>query len=241
LISVVIPTLNEADDLAATLAAARAGFPGAEIIVADGGSRDGTCAIAAAGGAQVIKARRGRGAQLGAGAAAARGATVVLLHADTLVPAGAERLVRQALADAAVVGGAFRLAFVAPAGQRLPLALRLYERLLAARSRRLGMLTGDQAIFVRADVLRAIGGVPDVPLFEDVRLLQALRRTGRMVLLEEAVQTSPRLFLEHGTVPIALLHAGYRLAHRLGVRPARLARWYAAIGRGSGGRARSVR
>jgi hypothetical protein len=71
-----------------------------------------------------------------------------------------------------------------------------------------------------------VGGVPEVPIFEDVLLVRALRRAGRLVLLDDAVRTSPRLFLQHGPVRIALLHAGFRLAHVLGVKPARLARRY---------------
>jgi rSAM/selenodomain-associated transferase 2 len=225
--SVVIPALDEAARLPATIAAARAALArGTEIIVVDGGSRDGTPAVAAAAGARVLRSETGRGTQMRAGAAAARGRIIVLLHADTRLPPGSGAAIEAALADPTVAGGAFSLAFDTDAAAPLPPLLRAYQHWLNSRSRRFGMVTGDQAMFARADTLRAIGGVPDVPLFEDVRLSRSLRLRGRLVLLEAVVDTSPRLFLQGGTVRTIAMHLGLRALHAMGVAPARLARWY---------------
>jgi rSAM/selenodomain-associated transferase 2 len=227
--SVVIPTLDEAASVAATIDAAQHALgPEAEILVADGGSTDATVAIADRAGARVLHAGRGRGTQLRAGVDAARGATVVLLHADTRLPAGARAAIDAALADVAVAGGAFRLAFDTDGAERVPTALRVYAGWLNTRSRWFGMITGDQAMFVRADALRAVGGVPALPLFEDVRLNRALARHGTLRLLGCAVSTSPRRFLRHGTLRTIALHLGFRALHAAGVAPERLARWYPA-------------
>jgi rSAM/selenodomain-associated transferase 2 len=226
MISVVIPALNEAGVVLDTIAAARAACPGAEIIVVDGGSRDDTVARVRSSGVRLLRAPRGRGVQLRAGVAVARGDVIVMLHADTRLPAGAAARIEEALADEAVVGGAFRPRFDTAGSAALPRTLRLYEWLLDRRSRWLHIMTGDQAIFARARDLRAIDGVPAVPLFEDVRLLRALRRRGTLRLLDVAAATSPRLFLRHGTARVAGLHAAFRLLHAVGVAPGRLAGWY---------------
>lgn len=227
--SVVIPALNEGDLIGATVAAARRAFGGrAEYLVVDGGSRDGTAEAAAAEGARLVQAPPGRGAQLRAGVEAARGHTLVLLHADTLLPAEAAAALDAALADPVVVGGAFRLRFDPGAG-RLPLALRLLAAAINLRSRLLRTATGDQGIFARAQAMRRAGGVPAVPLFEDIQLYRALRRIGRVRLLRPAVSTSPRLWLRYGTGRTILLHLALRLAHALGAPPTSLARVYPKI------------
>jgi rSAM/selenodomain-associated transferase 2 len=229
-ISAVIPTLNEAARIAGTIAAARAALGlDAEIIVVDGGSTDGTIERAAAAGARVLGSPRGRGVQLRAGAAMATGDTIVMLHADTRLPQGARRAIEAAFADPAVAGGAFSLAFEEEGGS-LPPALRVYARWLSLRSRLFGIACGDQAIFARADVLHAAGGVPALPLFEDVRVYRALRRGGRLRLLRATVTTSPRLFLHAGPLRVIGLHFAFRMLHALGVPPATLARWYPASG-----------
>lgn len=223
--SVVIPTLDEEARIAGTLEAAGAALgPGAELLVADGGSRDRTVEIARALGARIVTARGGRGAQLAAGADVARGETLVFLHADTRLPAGAGDAIAAVLADARVAGGAFALAF--DPAERPSAMLRMLARGITLRSRLLRTATGDQAIFARADALRRAGGVPPLPLFEDVRLFRALRRVGRVRILRAAVATSPRLWQRHGTVRVVLLHLGFRALHAAGVSPFRLARWY---------------
>jgi uncharacterized protein len=238
-ISIVVPALDEVDELPRTLAAAARACPGAELIVVDGGSRDGTAAAANAVGARVVHAPRGRGTQLRAGVSLARGDVVIMLHADTHLPDGAGAAVRAALRPDTVAAGAFHLRFRSE-GVGLPLSLRLLERWLNARSRHFGIVTGDQAIFAKTATLRSVGGVPDVPLFEDVRLLRALRRRGRVVLLEHDAATSPRLFVRHGAWRTAFVHLLFRLLHAAGVAPHRLAAWYPATA-ASGARSRSAR
>lgn len=225
--AVVIPTLNEERRLPATLAAARAALgERAEYIVVDGGSSDATVEVAGAAGARVLHAAGGRGAQLAAGARAATASVVLFLHADTLLPADAAPALDAALVDPRVAGGAFRLRF--DAGEGGSLALRLLARGISLRSRVFRTATGDQAIFARAATLAATGGVPELPLFEDVRLYRALRRVGRVRLLGARVTTSPRLWKARGTLRVVALHLAFRALHSAGVSPHRLARWYAA-------------
>jgi len=227
--SVIIPALNEAARIRSTVEHARATFgERGEVIVVDGGSVDATCVRATEAGARVLKSDRGRGRQLQAGIRAARGNVVILLHADTWLPPEAAAAIDDALADPGVAGGAFRVRFEHEGG-RLPLLLRVLEPAINIRSRLFCTATGDQAIFARKDAVIAAGGVPDLPLFEDVRLYRALRRTGRVVLLSCHVATSPRLWLRAGPVRVILLHLGFRALHAAGCSPHRLARWYAAL------------
>lgn len=216
-ISVVVPTLNEA----ATLSAALARLDGAEVIVADGGSGDGTAEAARALGARVISAPRGRGPQLAAGARAATGEAILFLHADTRLGAGALDALRGALADPAVVGGNFRLIF--DGEDRFSRWLTGFYAWL----RRRGLFYGDSAIFVRRAALEAIGGVPEIALMEDFELVRRLARRGRLACVSEPpAVTSSRRF--EGRRPWRIV-AGWVAIHALhlaGVSPRRLARLY---------------
>lgn len=222
LVSVLIPALNEAAGISATLAAARAALGDqAEYIVADGQSSDGTAELARAAGARVIESARGRGRQLDAALRAAQGEICIMLHADTLLPTDALTHIVRALRSA--IGGAFLLRFDDARLQWLARAINL-------RSRVLRSATGDQAIFARRDVLLAVGGVPQLELFEDVRLWQKLKRAGRTQILASEVTTSARLWRSAGTSRVILLHWRLRLLHALGVSPERLARLYPTSG-----------
>ena len=219
-LSVVVPTLDEAEALPASLAAARQ--PGVhEVIVVDGGSRDGTLAVARARADRVLEAPRGRARQMNAGAAAARGDVLLFLHADTRVPAGYARAVARALADPAVVGGRFDVRLDA-AG----LAYRALGRLISLRSRLTRVATGDQAIFVRRAVFERVGGYPLVPLMEDVALSRAMKRVGPIACLRDTVTTSARRWQRHGLARTVVLMWALRAAYYAGVPPARLARVY---------------
>lgn len=218
----LIPTLNEARSLPATLAAARQALgDDVELIVADGGSTDATVALANAAGAHVVSSPRGRGTQLDSALRAARGEICVLLHADTLLPPAARGHITRALEHA--VAGAFRLRFEAP--QLSWLAHAINMRSLVLRG-----VTGDQAMFARRATLLEIGGVPRIELFEDVRLWRMLKRAGRVQLVAAKVTTSARLWLELGTLRGVLLHLRLRLLHALGVAPGRLAKMYPTAG-----------
>ncbi len=217
-LSVVIPTLDEAERVTASVSSAREGA--SEVLVVDGGSRDGTPGRAETAGARVITSTPGRARQLGVGAEAARGDIVLFLHADTRLPVGWADAVRAALADPAVVGGAFAFRF----DQRTPL-LRVLEWGTWLRVRLLRMPYGDQALFVRRSVLEAMGGVPQVPVMEDVDLVAGMKRRGRLALLREPVSTSARRFLEGGPLRTAIRHLVAALARAVGVDRQALADW----------------
>lgn len=217
-LSVVIPTLDEAEGIAEAVASARA--PDVEVLVVDGGSSDDTLDRAARAGARVLSAARGRARQLEAGARAASGDTLLFLHADTRLPAGYADAVAGALRDPRVVGGAFRLRFDARTR-----ALRWIERGAALRARLLGLPYGDQALFVRRSALEAVGGVPQVPILEDLDLVRALKRRGRLHLLPLDAVTSARRYRAGGPWRTAARHAAIALAGLCGVDRARVAAW----------------
>jgi len=225
-IAVVIPALDEADRVAQAVASARA--PGVEILVVDGGSRDATRERAREAGARVIASERGRARQLAAGARAADAEVLVFLHADSRLPPGFAGAVGAALEDPAVAGGAFGLRFEREpgAGRLLRLGLRVLEAGVELRVALFGLPYGDQALFARRSALERAGGVPQVPILEDLDLVAALRRTGRFVVLPALVVTSPRRYLARGLARTWLRNAGALAAWRLGVDRTRLAAWY---------------
>jgi rSAM/selenodomain-associated transferase 2 len=221
-LSVVIPTLNETAELPETVARLRRVPEVVEIIVADGGSTDGTAELAAELGCRVVPSAAGRGRQLRAGAAVAGGAVVWLVHADTWVEPEAGRAVLQSFLDPAVVGGGCWKVFRAPApwlvrGSRLKCALRFFL---------LRLMLADQALFVRRDVLAAIGGVPDVPLMEEFVLCRALRSRGRLALADTTVRTSARRFVQQGVWRTNARMIRVSLQYWLGSPPETLRRIY---------------
>jgi len=194
-----------------------------EVIVVDGGSRDGTDRIAAAAGARVLRSEAGRARQLGVGARAAResgGEVVLFLHADTRLPRGWDAAVRAALRDPGVLGGAFRFRF-----DDRSAALRWIEWGARLRSEWLRLPYGDQALFVRRAALEAWGGVPQVPLMEDLDLVREMKRRGGLALLPLAATTSARRYRAGGPLRTFLRHAAAAGAWSVGVDRARIARW----------------
>ena len=220
MLSVIVPTLNEAPVLAATLQRARQ--PGVcEIIVIDGGSADQTCAVAAALADRVLSAPCGRATQMNAGAAHASGEVLLFLHADTLVPEAFADTVLTACGDPAVVGGRFDV-HLQPSSPLLWLTGELMNR----RSRLTHIATGDQAIFVRRDVFERLGGYAPIPLMEDIELCARLKRAGRIACLRQRVTTSSRRWRRHGVVRTILLMWALRALYFCGVSPAQLQRLY---------------
>jgi rSAM/selenodomain-associated transferase 2 len=222
-LSVIVPVLEEEGTLAATLARVRAAGVH-ELIVVDGGSRDGTCVVAARDADRVLAAPAGRAAQMNAGAAVASGDVLLFLHADTLLPDGFATAIARALDDPATVAGRFDVRL--EGGSRL---LPLVAAAINWRSRWTRIATGDQAIFVRRRAFEAVGGYAPVALFEDVRLTVALKRRGRIACLREHVVTSARRWERRGPLRTVLLMWGLRLGHALGVSPARLRRLYGDV------------
>jgi rSAM/selenodomain-associated transferase 2 len=217
-VSVIIPTLNEADEIAR---AVRAIGEDAEVIVADGGSTDSTVEVAARLGAEVIRSRPGRGLQMDSGALNATGDVLLFLHADTLLPPGWPRSIQMALEDKDIVAGGFSLSI--DSGLR---RFRLVEFLANLRSRRLNLIYGDQGIFVRKEAFFEAGGFGKLPLMEDVDCVKRLSKIGRVVTLSERVLTSPRRWDKGGVVKNTIKNWGLLALYHAGVSPDRLYRWY---------------
>ena len=217
-VSIVIPALDEAEALPATLASALGQTGEYEVVVADGGSQDGTRDLAARRGATVIEAPRGRARQMNAGAARTVGDVLLFLHADTRLPDGALDAVREAIRGGAVAG-CFRLAF-----DRRGFWLWLWTRPLWMRWHRWAF--GDRALFVRRDVFEAVGGFPDQPILEDLDLVRAVRRHGRFAFLTPCVTTSARRFVAVGGLRQQLRNWALWGAWWAGVSPDRIARFY---------------
>jgi rSAM/selenodomain-associated transferase 2 len=215
-ISVVIPTLDEEAQVAAAVCSVR---DHAEVIVVDGGSADRTREVAAAEGAKVLRSARGRGCQLDTGARQAQGEWIVLLHADTRLDDGWAAALRGL--PVAVVGGAFRFAVDSPRA-----AYRVLERGVALRCRVLRMPYGDQGIFVRRETYEQVGGVPHLPLMEDVTFMRRLGRAGRLAFPPVQALTSARRWERQGIVATTLKNWSLVALYVLGVSPERLARAY---------------
>jgi rSAM/selenodomain-associated transferase 2 len=222
-IAVVVPVLNEAENITSLLDDLRR-HAFAQTIVVDGDSRDGTVdLVRAAQGVELVQTARGRGLQLNAGAARAHADVFLFLHADTRLPEGACDHIRAALADTRVTAGCFRLSF----DTTHPL-LSLYAKTSAFDS--VFTTFGDQAYFVRSDAFREVGGFPVWPFLEDVELRRRLKRRGRFVKLDAAVTTSARRFRAGGILRQQFKNALILCAFLMGVPAERLARWYAPKG-----------
>jgi rSAM/selenodomain-associated transferase 2 len=220
-LSIIIPVLDEASGIETTLGAlAQFRARGAEVIVVDGGSRDATIQRARPLTDHVIASPRGRAAQMNAGAAVASAPVLLFLHADTRLPADADRLIRDGLAQSGRIWGRFDVRFD---GGGL---FSVIAALMNLRSRLTGIATGDQAIFVTRAAFESLGGFPAIALMEDVALTTRLKRLGRPLCLHARVTTSARRWRTHGIVRTVLLMWRLRLAYFLGADPARLARRY---------------
>jgi rSAM/selenodomain-associated transferase 2 len=219
LVSIIVPTLNEATtmrDLAASLDRLRGEF---EVIVCDGGSADATVGMALQCGLRVIEAPRGRGSQMNAGAKLAKGETLLFLHSDTRLPEDALERVGDALDDENVCGGNFSLIFGGDTREAW-LLTRIYPLLRLG-----GMLYGDSAIFVRRGVFDSLGGYREYPIFEDCDLYRRVRRLGRFVRLNACATTSSRRF-EGRFIRTFALWSLMQVLYWLGVNPILLNRLY---------------
>jgi rSAM/selenodomain-associated transferase 2 len=223
-LSIIVPVLDEAPILVGALQAlATFRQRGAEVIVVDGGSRDGTPELARPHADRVIAAERGRGVQMNAGARMARADVLLFLHADTKLPPDADRLVLRALAGAKPWGR-----FDVRIEGRNPL-LGMVATLMNGRSRLTGIATGDQAMFMTRQAFAECGGFPEIPLMEDIALSQRLKRIARPVCLAARVVTSGRRWERHGVLRTMLMMWRLRLAFFLGADPAALARRYGYV------------
>ena len=219
--SIVLPVLDEAAGIAATLQAlAPLRGQGHEVIVVDGGSQDGTAALATPHADRVIAGPRGRARQMNAGAALAQGDMLLFLHADTTLPPGADALIATAIQrgarwgrfDVRINGGAVMFPLIAA--------------LMNLRSRLTGIATGDQALFVERQLFKQLKGYADQPLLEDIELSRRLRAIAPPACLRQRVQTSGRRWLQRGVWRTIILMWRLRWRYWRGASPEVLARVY---------------
>jgi rSAM/selenodomain-associated transferase 2 len=222
-LSVIVPALNEATAITTTLMALQPlRTRGHQVIVVDGGSHDLTVELSRPLADRVMQAKAGRATQMRAGADVADGSVLWFLHADTIAPENADRLIAQALRLAPTGWGRFDVQL----SQTRPL-LKCVAWMMNQRSRLSGIATGDQGIFVRRRLYDDVGGFPEIPLMEDIAISRALRRHGRPASIRQPLVSSPRRWLAHGVFRTILHMWALRLAYFLGVSPERLAACYA--------------
>jgi rSAM/selenodomain-associated transferase 2 len=215
-LSVIIPTLNEAGYVGGCLAALQGHPLIQEVIVADGGSTDGTLEAARTMGARVVRAGLGRGVQIQAGAETAKSDVLLFLHADAILDRNApERIIRALAADPSTPGGYFGMAFAGESRKR-----GLIATLNTVKAVTMGIAFGDQAQFVRAAALAEIGGFPGLMMMEDVELSLRLKRMGRLVYLKRGVTVSDRRWQDGALLKnlwmVVGLVARYLFERRLG-------------------------
>ena len=224
--SIILPVLNERDLITPLMDHLESleGSENCEIIVVDGSPDGGTIKAIARQGVQCIKSPRGRASQMNAGAAMAAGEILIFLHADTRLPRQALELINQAMTRQALIGGAFDLQI--DTKRRV---LKIIARIASLRSRLTGIPYGDQAIFMRRDDFKRMGGYPEIPLMEDVALMRKIKRAkGRICFVPEPVFTSARRWEQEGILFTTMRNWLLLSAYTLGVAPERLAKYYKA-------------
>lgn len=221
-VSVIVPTLEEAQCIAATLGQLRRHRPH-QIIVVDGGSRDATCERA--GDADlVLHGPRGRAVQMNQGAAHATGAVLLFLHADCTLETGALEEAERCLANPRTVAGCFRMRVQADGWW-----YRSIDACATARVRLSGLIYGDQGLFIRRDRFAAAGGFPRLALMEDLFFSLCLRRLGRLAVASRQIFVSPRRWQQAGVTSQTLRNWGLTALAAAGIAPARLARFYPPV------------
>ncbi len=222
MISIIVPCLNEAAGIAATLhALAPLRTRGAEIIVVDGGSTDDTVALAQPLADRAISAPRGRALQMNAGAAVARGEVLLFLHADCRLPPQADGLIADGLHRAQKSWGRFDVELCGSSAM-----LAVIGTLMNWRSRLTSVSTGDQGLFVTRTLFEAAGKFPQLPLMEDVAFTKTLKRYGAPLNLRHRMRVSGRRWEKHGVLRTVLLMWRLRWQYWRGADPGALARQY---------------
>jgi rSAM/selenodomain-associated transferase 2 len=219
-VSVIVPTLNEEEEIGSFLAHVCGLESDLQVIVADGGSSDGTVEIAAAL-VRVISAPRGRGAQMNAGAREASGDVLWFLHADTRPHPGSLQAMRGVLENPEVVGGAFEYNLDHPSR-----FFRITENVSNRKNQACRLFFGDMGIFVWRTVFERMGGFRDFPLMEDMDLCKRLKEQGSIEIIPLRINTSVRRWLDEGILKNLVRNWALQLLWKLGVSPHTLARWY---------------
>lgn len=221
-LGIVVPTLNEVDHLPLLLSDLdRLPFP-TRILVADGGSTDGTVELAREAGVRTVRAPRGRASQMNVGAASLSTPWLLFLHADCRLPAQTGAALRRWLADPPPEEAAhfdFRLDADGPWWRLIEGGQRIRERVT-------GMAYGDQGLLLSRRRWSAIGGIPELPIMEDVETVRRLRRSGGLQRIGAPLITSARRYREEGPFRGWLRNAALVTLYHLGVSPDRLSRWY---------------
>ncbi len=232
-LSIIIPALNEAEALPVLLSSLdrQDDSPRFEVVLVDGGSRDDTVesfrsrarawALRGRPATVLVTERAGRAYQMNAGARASTGEALLFLHADTHLRAGAIRSVAAALDDPRIVGGGFRHHY-----RDSNTLLRVISFYATARSLLFGVHYGDQGLFMRRSAFDAVGGFPDMPLFEDLAMARAMRGQGRVTTLSMPVDTSARRLIRGGVARTALQFCWMKIRHARGIDPVDLKRRY---------------
>lgn len=208
-LSIIVPTRNEQDFLAAAIASALTA-QGIEILVVDGRRGDRTVQIARQFGLKVIESEPSRGVQQNRGAGEARGDHLLFLHADSILPWNYDATVRQILSRPNVAAGAFDLGIDARG-----IAPRVIEWPVRVRSRVFGRPYGDQALLMLGRIYRRCGGFPDLPCMEDYAMLRRLKSFGKIRVADGQVLTSTRKWQSGGWLRTTLSHQWTIVRHHL--------------------------
>ncbi len=219
-ISIIIPVLNEANNIKAAITSTQPSH-NVEVIVVDGGSNDDTAVLAQSLGVTVISSPPGRAVQMNTGAAIASGEILLFLHADTRLPTGFDAMIRTVLKPSGIVAGAFTLRIDSPHW-----GLRLVEWGVKWRSHLYQLPYGDQAIFLTRSAFNEVGNFPQMPIMEDFVLINKLKYLNKIAILDVPVTTSPRRWLKKGIFMTTILNQIIIIAYLLGVSPQRICKWY---------------
>lgn len=219
-ISIIMPVLNEAQCLSHLLERLQACRSDGEIIVVDGGSCDDSAELSKPYVDQLVNSLPGRAKQMNAGAAQANFLILLFLHADTVLPENALQEINQAISNGAA-WGRFDVQF-----DCTDWPFKLIARMMNWRSRRTGICTGDQALFVRKSLFDQLGGFPEIALMEDIALSALLKTHSKPYCLKSKVTTAARRWQRHGIIKTILLMWRLRLSYFLGAHPDELARRY---------------
>ncbi|MFM6191899.1 MAG: TIGR04283 family arsenosugar biosynthesis glycosyltransferase [Planktothrix sp.] len=219
-ISIIIPVLNEADNIESVINQIQK-TENIEIIIVDGGSQDHTVEIAQSLGVKVIVTQRGRALQMNAGAKIATGEILLFLHGDTQLPTEFEKDVRKIWINDNIIAGAFQLKI-----DNSQWSLRLIEKTVFWRSKYLQMPYGDQAIFIKASTFWQVGGFPEQPIMEDFEFIRRLNRLGKIEILSSSVITSGRRWQKLGVFKTTLINQFVVFGYYLGISPIKLSQWY---------------
>lgn len=221
MISIIIPVLNEEKNISIVLENIKRLNGEKEIIVVDGGSIDNTVEIVKKKGVMLLSLQKGRGCQMNKGAETANGDTLLFLHADTTLPENAITRIVETMKNHKIIGGRFDVRF-----DDDRFIFKLIAFLMNWRSRLTSIFTGDQAIFIRKNIFKDIGGYLEIPLMEDIALSKRMKRTGRVACLEYSAITSARKWKEEGIIKTILLMWFLRLLYFFKISPIFLSKIY---------------